>query len=510
MPVPAVKEALSVGAAPFEVGAVTHGVAPEWWDRRVAERPDLTWFEDKPTRFYQMEIKSAWTEIVPGKRTQIFGYDGLYPGPTFRMRVGEPALVRQYNRLSGVELSTHLHGGHNPAHSDGYPNFYLLPGEGRDYFWTNTVPMLHGRPDFSESPSTMWYHDHGMDITAYTVLMGLAGFAICTDALEDALIADRVLPATAHDIPVAIQDRTFNSDGSIFFDPLDHDGYLGDVYVVNGKAFPVFRVQRRKYRFRFLNGCNARVLELRRSDGGVFIGLGKDTWLFPQALEQRTLLLAMANRADVVIDFSNAADVVYLENILEQDDGRGPDGDLDDRKVNIPGTRILKFIVEGARVQGDVSVTVGTPLRPHEPIPTSEVVRTRTFEFGRSRGAWVINGDFFDEGVANAVPVLGSTERWIFRNNSGGWWHPVHIHLESHQQVRLNEGLPPMENRFKSDVAVLGGNTEIELLMRFRTFPGPFVFHCHNLEHEDMRMMFVFDPRTAAAAEPSPIQASYP
>ena len=187
--------------------------------------------------------------------------------------------------------------------------------------------------------------------------------------LELSLIAKNVLPGDPFDIPVMIQDRRFNSDGTIFYDPLDHNGYLGDVYCVNGKAFPKLHVQRRKYRFRFLNGCNARHIELRLSDSRSFLGLGTDSWLYPEAIVRETLLMSPAKRADVIIDFTNAPSELYLENILRQEDGRGPGGKLDDRDLQIPGTQVLKFVVEGPPQRGSATVVAGTPLRPHVPPP---------------------------------------------------------------------------------------------------------------------------------------------
>lgn len=509
LPMPAEKQPLSIGQAPYTPGDVFHGIAPEFTDRRVAEQPDRNWYEAFPTKYYELRMRNTVQEIIPGIRTPLFGYDGTYPGPTFRARVGQPCVVRAWNDLN-IETSIHLHGGHNPAHSDGYPNFYVLPGRARDYFYTNTVPMKNGVPDFSESPSTMWYHDHAMDITAANVWHGLSGFFITTDELEEDLIQRNVLPAQQYDIPLSFQDRRFNPDGTLFYDPLDHNGTLGDVWVVNGKAQPFLKVQRRKYRFRILNGCNARFLELRLSNGQPFIGLGKDTWLFPAAMERNSLVLSMAQRADVVIDFTDAPNELYIENILMQDDGRGPNGSMDDRQTQIPGARFLKFIVEGDPQPDSASVAVGTPLRPHEKIAPADAVQTRTFEFTRRNGAWQINRLFFDPAVANATPTLGTAERWILRNEGGGWWHPVHIHLESHQTVQFNGRTPDPADQFKNDTVILDGNGEVEILMNFRTFRGPFVFHCHNVEHEDMRMMFTFDPRVTATQSPQPIQQNFP
>ena len=249
---------------------------------------------------------------------------------------------------------------------------------------------------------------------------------------------------------------------------------------------------------------------MRLSSGQPFLGLGKDTWLFPNAVERDTLLLGMAQRADVVIDFTDAPNELFLENILIQKDGRGPSGSLDDRELQIPGTPFLKFIVEGDRQPDSASVSVGTQLRPHVPINPAEITQTRVFEFSRRNGAWQINKQFFDPDLANATPTLGTAERWILRNTSGGWWHPIHIHLESHQLVRLNGLRPQVEDRFKNDTVNLDGNGEAEILMNFRTFKGPFAFHCHNLEHEDMRMMFTFDPRITPSRAPQRIQQSFP
>lgn len=510
MPIPPTKRPISTGNAPWRVGDCFHGVAPEYFNRATAENVSFNFPQLYPEQYYELRAKEFIGEVIPGVRTPLLGYDGLVPGPTFRTRSCQPIVVRQFNDLFDTELSTHLHGGHNPSHSDGFPNFYILPGQARDYFYTNTLPSENGVADFSECPSTCWYHDHAMDIAGDTCVHGLAGFYLQYDDLELNLIRRNVLPADQYDIPVLIQDRRFNSDGTIFYDPLDHNGYLGDVYVVNGKAFPKFHVQRRKYRFRFLNGCNARHMELRLSSNASFLGLGTDSWLYPQAVVRSTLLLSPAKRADVIIDFTNAPNEVFLENILEQSDGRGPDGKLEDRKVQIPGTQVLKFVVEGARRSDSATVSVGAPLRPHVPIRAEEIVETRVFEFHRRNGAWQINQKFFDEFRSDACPKLGTAERWILRNGSGGWWHPVHMHLESHQIQKINGSIPPLSERFKVDTTMLGPNTEAEIFMRFRTFRGPFVFHCHNIEHEDMRMMFVFDPRTDGPLSNQPLQQYHP
>ena len=307
--------------------------------------------------------------------------------------------------------------------------------------------------------------------------------------------------------------------------------------------------------------------------------VGKDSWLMPQGIEDRAVFLAMANRGDVVIDLKQTVTGpdgrtwdpseydVYMVSVLDQADGRGPGhGDnVNDGAAAGRGTPMtapeqaahtdwlwmMKIAFErdlaGAVVRvpdaEDAPLCVpGVALRAHEPIinelvalgidptDTSKIPR-REFDFERSKGAWQINHRFYDAAVTNAVPEVWSTELWVLRNRSGGWWHPIHIHLESHQEVfikardvtgahvHMRNPLYPMpggdngaeisgptsgDSAFwnldiKHDTSVLGPNTEVHILMRFRTFQGPFVFHCHNLNHEDMRMMFQFDPRLEGA-----------
>ena len=201
----------------------------------------------------------------------------------------------------------------------------------------------------------------------------------------------------------------------------------------------------------------------------------------------------MAERADVVVDFHDAPDVVFLENILRQDSGRGPGGDLQNPDVQIPGTPLVKFVVEGPNVANDATIQAGDLLRPNTPISAAEIVATRQFEFNRSEGAWQVNGQFFDENRSDANPAVGSAERWILKNGGGGWWHPIHIHLEAHQVQSFNGQAPPVYNSFKKDTTLLGPGDEAEVFIRFRDHLGRFVMHCHNLEHEDMRMMIRFD-----------------
>jgi FtsP/CotA-like multicopper oxidase with cupredoxin domain len=438
--------------------------------------------------FYELHLRPGTAQILPGIDTEIWGYDGLFPGPTLRARVGEPVVVRFVNELP-AEMSTHLHGGHTPSDSDGFPNFFIPPGGFRDYCYPGVLPG----GDVNEATTTTWYHDHAMDTTGEHVYRGLAGYYLVTDPVEEQLIAGGKLPAADCDLPLVIQDRRFNADGSLFYDPFSHDGFLGDVFLVNGRAQPRLKVQRKKYRFRILNGSNARFYELRLSNGASFLQLSNDGWLLPQAVVRPTLLMASANRADVIVDFRNAPNEVFLENILEQQDGRGPSGTVADHPVTVPGFPLLKFVVEGPVQPDNATLAPGQVVRPHTAIRPDEIAATRTFEFARSRGAWVVNGQFFDPDKPAAAVARGTAERWILKNGGGGWWHPIHIHLEAMQVQRINGKPPPLYDAFNKDTHILGPGDVAEVFLKFRTFTGPYVFHCHNIEHEDMRMMLRFD-----------------
>ena len=509
-------------------GHVYHGIAPEFSPSHPAHAAD---WNDAALKTYKLVAEQRIAQIIPGVDTPVFTYrdanapegQGTVPGPTILTRFNEPIVVRLLNRLTrdltymhhDIEASIHHHGGHNPAHADGHPAFYTLPAQQRDYYYPNIVPKrrVNGVLDFERSaiPSTMWYHDHSMDITGFTVSRGLAGYYLSLDDLEQDLIDGNVLPdvtrlatdpAGCFDIPMIFADQRFNADGTLHYDFLNHDGRLGDVFTVNGAVQPTFRVQRRKYRFRFCNGSNARYYQLRMSTRRSFLQIAKDSWLFPLAIVARDVVICPGERADIIVDFRDAPNEVYLENIMQQTTGRKPDGPDPNRP-----TPLVKFIVEGGAVSNDITIEAGTPLRPHEPITAADIVTTRVFEFGRGNGAWQINDRFFNPRRADAVPqpdADGQTaERWILKNKGGGWFHPIHIHLEHMEVQKINGRVPPPPQRFKSDIVNLEDNATAEIFMRFRTYTGPFAFHCHIVEHEDMRMMAQQDPRKAG--DPCPL-----
>lgn len=540
--------------------SVYGGIAPEFYNQTVAGTTTPYYSTGASTTAWYSQREMAQMQVVVDGATQnylteIYGYDGTMPGSTFKTRVGQPVVVRHWNDLPTypgmpAELpqreGVHLHGGHNPAHTDGYPSFVINPGMYRDYYYANTVPMgRDGKPDMSESPSTMWYHDHGEDITDLNVVKGLAAFWLSFDDRELELIKNHVLPGwwkdtaqwneqefmannSPYDIPLAVSDRRFNADGSFFYDgfPIgkDTDGYLGDIMLVNGKSYPYLNVEQTQYRLRFLGASTARIWRLSIQDeNGVMqshLRVGNDTWLLPNPIAMKDFIISPAQRADVVMDFSgySPGTVLYVVNTAEQTSGTGAKGNLDTVGSTGFSERIMKIVV-GAATPTTPTNTLSTTtlLRENTPILASEISNRRTFEFGRSNGLWLINQTHFENDISNAPMPLGVAEEWKLINGSGGWWHPIHIHLESHQVKDINGRAPGPdyfpEKQFKSDTTLLGPNTSATVWMKFRTFEGPFVFHCHILQHEDSMMMFNFDPNldgaTYKAGDPIPADRNY-
>ena len=464
------------------------------------------------TEFYLLHERQALhsfhAELPP---SSVWGYNGSVPGPTFIAKSGTASLVRFVNDLPlndpvgiGEPISAvHHHGGFQAPEDDGYPLDTFCTGQSRDYLYPN-VPE-----DGLEQnePSTQWYHDHAIDTTAENVYRGLAGFYLNFDGLdtlageEDSSPLALRLPGRMrrlpdgsvtrqYDIPIVIQDKLFDRAGQLTYDSFDHNGFVGDKFLANGKIQPYLRVERRKYRFRFLNGSNARVYELFLRNNRPFdYVIATDDHLLPHPFHDvPSFRIASAERVEVVMDFSRypSGTEIILENRLEQSDGRKP-GNLQST-----GTAILKFIVGGDAADQSRIPSVLRPVveGPAQLLPKVRV--RRQFEFVRSEGAWQINGQFFDENRIDARPRIGEPEIWTLKSG-GGWLHPVHMHLSSFFILSRN-GRPPalLESGRKDTVRIGADEGDVDILIKFSGYTGRYVFHCHTVEHEDMRMMAQF------------------
>lgn len=446
-----------------------------------------------PGTLYELTMQQGSTQIFPGQKTIIWGYDGLYPGPTIRAKIGSQIVVRQTNTLP-VNTIVHRHGGHNPSPSDGSALFseQIPPNGVRDFIY----------PNDDDIAATNWYHDHDIDFTGHNVYMGLAGFYYLGDEVEEGLNLpgnDNDQPPHGEapfDIALCIQDRVFDANNQFVYNPFDHDGFLGDTFLVNGAIQPRLRVANRKYRFRFLNGSNARFYQLSLSNGMPFHVIGSDGGLLSQRVDVANFRQGMAERIEAILDFSTVpvGTSVVLNNIMQQSNGRGPDG-VDPRHP----TPLMRFDV--AFSVPDLSSNpqiLRTDLPVFDP---KDATQTINLEFQRSNGAWQVNGKFFDPNRIDFTVKLNSTVIWNLKNGGGGWFHPIHIHRNEFRTLSRNGRPPaPIEGGLK-DVFALAGGDEVSVISKFTgkgnatgtDALGPYVFHCHNLEHEDMRMMGTFN-----------------
>jgi spore coat protein A len=407
---------------------------------------------------YVIEVRAAAVPLVPGAPlTQLLTYDGAWPGPTVHARVGRPVEVTFRNRLDRPAV-VHLHGGHTDPASDGHPSDEIPPGGERTYRYPNT-----------QAAATLWYHDHVMHMTGEHVYRGLAGFYLLGNPAEDAL----GLPSGDHDLPLLLSDRRIDADGQLVYDHNSHGGAFGDIVFVNGVAHPVHATNAAPLRLRLLNGSNSRVYDLRIDDPDVrMIQVASDGGLLARPVERTAIRLSPAERVEVVLDLSAVA---------------GRSVHLRDAAALEGEPTLLRLEVGGA---GAASAVVPAALAPipglGEPAVTREVRLSRD-----AGGHWQLNGANYDPARIDYRPRRDVTERWRITNDTLTQ-HPVHLHLAQFQvQTRNGAAVPPEEQGWK-DTVLVPGRGVVELLVRFTGHTGTFVYHCHNLEHEDHDMMAQF------------------
>lgn len=485
-----------------------------------------------PAKQYRIVQQATLKSVHQGLPDQnLWTFDGKSPGPLYIARYGEPILVRNVNALPANnggfgknQVSTHLHNGHTPSESDGFPCDYFpnpqIPAIANATFYDQYYPnVLAGfasthiptNGDIKESMSSLWYHDHRVDFTAQNVYKGLAGMYNLYNNLDngdESILTGFRLPGVPNattgvpdfDVNMLFADRCFDDDGILFFDLFNLDGILGDKFLVNGKIQPVMHVHPRRYRFRWLDGGPSRFYQFFLTDltnlnaHNMFWQISSDGNLLPNPVHVESVRLGVAERADVIIDFAQyAGKTLFLENRLEQEDGRGPTGNV--LSAN-QGDKIMKIMVDLEDVD-DNSVDPAT--NPHYydlPSTAGTPTAERHFKFERGNGQWQINGKFFSCNQVRFKVKQNTIEHWNLENSSGGWQHPIHIHFEEFQTLFINDDPPtnsPLVNTGRKDVFRLEHNTEAKLFFRFRDFLGRYPMHCHNTIHEDHAMMLRFD-----------------
>jgi FtsP/CotA-like multicopper oxidase with cupredoxin domain len=496
-------------------------------------------FPFPPSKVFEVRQREALCEVSPDLPTQrLWGFDGNVPGVTYYAKYGEQMLVRNRNELPadnggyGIQsVSTHLHNAHNPSESDGFPGDYFPnpqnPAIANASFYDHHYPNVlagfsvaptapHG--DLNEALSTLWYHDHRVGFTAQNTYKGLSGFYLLYNHLDggDESTGFR-LPGVRdpndfyapvkYDIPLMLADKLFDEHGAMFFDMFNTDGILGDKFMVNGRVQPYLEVEPRRYRFRVLDAGPSRFYQLFLTDQEAnttipFWQVANDGNLLPKPLKVSSLTLSVAERADIVIDFSPwAGKTLYLENRLNQADGRGPDANLGLPNATAPagqGNFILQFRVGTAAVEDRSVDFETTPSVAYYTLPSRPLPRiSRSFRFERELSTWVVNGKTFPDSadVVHFRVRKNSAEQWTIWNTSGGWMHPIHVHFEEFRMLSRN-GVPigPGNVEYsRKDVMRLQHGESNVAFWRFRDFTGRYVIHCHNTLHEDHAMMMRFD-----------------
>jgi spore coat protein A len=461
-------------------------------------------------RYYDVVTKKGYADLLPAPfpKTEIWGYNGIYPGPTFRQkRNGAYTVVRNTNTLP-ESTSTHLHSSPTqPAH-DGHPDDMTYtsgaaaPATSAFDGAKPYQPTHVYRYPNAEETRTLWYHDHGMHHTATNVYKGLVGFFIQDpDADEIARFNLDKLPKGKYDVPLLVADMQFNQNGTVAFDDKGHDSLWGNVILVNGRAWPKMTIDRTRYRFRVLVADLSRGYNFQLSSGDQgspapsVTCIATEAGLLTDPVKVTSWRQGMAERYEFVVDFTNAkaGEKFTLRNTAA-------DGDMG---------LVMQFVASGPVVSSNpVPAHLNDYVFGAEEKVAVNRSRPRQFVFERSGGEWVINGLPWDGRVA-AAPKVGDTEIWVLENKSGGWFHPVHIHLVDFHILRRNGGAPfPYEKGWK-DVVYVGPNERVELVMRFnaadRVDPnkpatGKYVMHCHNLIHEDNDMMTQFETKATTSS----------
>jgi FtsP/CotA-like multicopper oxidase with cupredoxin domain len=450
-------------------------------------RPTRT---DATTDYYEITQRISPLRIFDDVMTPAWTYGSSFPGPTIMSTAGRRTVITHRNELPHP-VAVHLHGGHTPHDSDGYPTDLILPTgvtssppamDGMDMPGTVVTGQRDYTYPLNQRAATLWYHDHRMGFTGPAVWYGLAGFHLVHDDEETAL----PLPTGERDIPLMIVDRAFDAAGRLAYPSTDptlvspgvrskyRDGVLGDVILVNGAPWPVLDVDRARYRFRILNASNARRYRLVLDPPAPITQIGSDGGLLDAPLGHEAIEIASAERYDVVIDFSayTAGTQVTLRNTL----GSGSTAD------------VMRFVV-GSSASDSSSIPARLSSFPRADASTATVIRDFLFQSAPG-GGWTINGEQYRAGHPLATPTLGRPEVWRFTTDVH---HPVHLHLDQFRVLKRGNAsdIGDYDHGYK-DTLDLRPAESATVLVTFADYAGQYVFHCHNLEHEDMAMMADF------------------
>jgi FtsP/CotA-like multicopper oxidase with cupredoxin domain len=458
----------------------------------------------RPFERYALTTRLGQAQFLPGLSTTVAGYNGIFPGPTIRARAGTRTEVRIRNGFpatglvfpQAIDIATHNHGQPSLPQYDGYANDITVPGFVKNYRYPN-----------NHSATTLWYHDHRHHVTAQNVYSGMAAFYPLSDQFERAQ-----LPQGEFDVPLMISDAMFNANGSLAFNDNGTKGLWGDIVMVNGVPWPTMKVKPRIYRFRVLIASVGRSYRPTLSNGDPVYVVGTDGGMVPIVQPVSSWRQGTAERVEILIDFRNkVGQRVELLNLSNKNN------------IDFANTdKIMRFQVVADSGPASTFTTIPTRLDAGPTLDRDRggvhamdltpamVVAKRELRFERKHGQWTINGVTWDDVEASGFrklfgnPQPFDVEQWTISNHSGGWFHPVHIHLVDVKIIarNTNGGKPFAWETGPKDVVYAGENESITTLIQFdsqRNGEGRYMIHCHNLSHEDHDMMVQFavgDPRS--------------
>lgn len=423
-------------------------------------------------------------------------FPSTYLGPIMRVRKGQRIRINFSNQLPEATVM-HWHGLHIPPEMDAHPSYLVQPGQ--SYVYEFVVANRAG---------TYWFHPHPDGRTARQVYNGLAGLFIVLDE-EEAAVG---LPTGKYDVPLVIQDRMMDTANQFVYQTgggmMGNDGFLGDRIFVNGKPEATLIVERRAYRLRLLNGSNSRVYKLARDDGTPLTVIGTDGGLLERAVQRSYVMLAPGERVELWADFSGRPvdSILQLRSLQFSGAEMGMGGGQ--ALPNGAAFTVMKLQVTGRTSETGVLPTQLSTLNRQR--IEDAINRNTPRSFAVSMGMissgmrWLLNGRLYQETelASNEIVQLNTTEVWELSNtNTGGMSmvHPIHIHglqfqvlertinsqfVAGYETVRFGY----VDDGWKDTVMIMPGE-RIRVLLRFEDFTGMYVYHCHNLEHEDAGMM---------------------
>ncbi|HYI44448.1 MAG TPA: multicopper oxidase family protein [Actinomycetota bacterium] len=449
----------------------------------------------------RLVARVADVKILPGAPTRMWTFNGTFPGPLIRRPSGRRTRVTVVNDLpaKAKSLTIHHHGSHSESKHDGLPlpEVAIEPGKSRTYVYEH---MEDGKP---ERAALQWYHDHSHGRTSLNSWMGLAGLFILDDDFEKRLS----LPKGRYEIPLFLTDRRFTAnnqlDTELFETPAATREVRGDIYLVNGALRPFAEVEPRRYRFRVHNGSGFQMYNLvlrARSKQVPMIQIGTESGLLPAPVKRTEVLLGPAERADLVVDFSDFAGrnltlkSKFLENATGSDGSRA-------------GT-FMQFRVRPKARRRDNS-KIPKHLRPlPDWVSQAPAEPDRVWAFGNGidpttgEQAQTINGRAFDHERVDAQVELDSVETWLLVNTTTRS-HFIHIHDVDWVILSRNDAAPPPYEAGLKETFRLDPGDSLAVAAKFSDHLGRFLIHCHMLDHEDGGMMATWEVVAPGAGTPT-------